>query len=370
MTILILSNNAGGLYNFRRELIEELVTNQNYSVICCVPCFDDDKISVEYLYKLKKLGCTVIRTAFNRRGKNPLEDIKLFLLYRQIIKDKKPDVVLTYTIKPNVYGGIACQSQGVPYIANVTGLGTAIENGGLLQRVALTLYRIGLKNARCVFFQNESNYKTFYRQQIVNTKTRIIPGSGVNTKTHRLESYPPDEDDGTIRFLFVGRIMKDKGIEELLEAVKQLKNEGKKLSLDVVGGCDEDYVKLLEAYEKQELITYHGKRDNMHDYYTNAHCVVLPSYHEGMANVLLEAAATGRPVIASDIPGCREAFDEGITGLGCKPRDVSSLVEAMAKMCTLSNDIRRKMGEAGREKIKKQFDRQIVVDAYMEEMKL
>ena len=358
MEILILANSDGGLYKFRQELIEELVKKN--AVICCIPNEDG------YIDKLKRMGCMIIRTPINRRGMNPLEDLKLLILYRRIIIDKKPDVVLTYTIKPNVYGGVACQLTNTPYISNVTGLGTSIENGGIISKIALTLYRIGISKSNCVFFQNKNNRQIFIDNHVVHGKTRTIPGSGVNLNTYPAEPYPDDGDE--FRFLFVGRIMKDKGINELFGALKQLHDDGFNATLDMVGGCDEDYMELLNQYEQQGLIRYHDRQDDVHKYYKLAHCVTLPSYHEGMANVLLEAASTTRPVIASRIPGCQETFDEDITGIGCESRDTSSLLQAMRKMYKLSNDVRKQMGLKGREKVKKEFDRQIVVDAYIDEI--
>ena len=359
MRILILSNNDGGLYQFRKELIETLA--ENNEVVCSVP--NDGG----YIGKLEELGCKCIITNVNRRGMNPIQDLLLINKYIKMIKDNNPDAVLTYTIKPNIYGGIACQMMKIPYLANITGLGTAIENGGVLRKVALVLYKIGLRKANCVFFQNENNLESFKSKQIICHNYKLIPGSGVNVNAHCLEPYPKDQ--GEFRFLFVGRVMKDKGIDELINSIIQMKREGKKASLDIVGEYDDNkYKELLPMYMEKGLIRYHGEQKNVHKYYTNAQCVVLPSYHEGMANVMLEAASTGRPVITSNIPGCIETFDEHITGFGCEPRNVESLLAAMNAMYSLPWEERRQMGLAGREKVKKEFDRNIVVNAYLEEL--
>ena len=359
MKILFLVNNDGGLYLFRKELLETLVKNND--VFCSTP--DEDG----FLPNLEKIGCECITTNLNRRGMNPFEDIKLIRRYKRIIKQTKADVVLTYTVKPNVYGGIACQKMNVPYICNVTGLGTSIENGGLLSNLVLRLYKIALKKAECVFFQNEHNLSVFKDKGIVKENTVLLPGSGVNTIKHCLEDYPDDSD--YFRFLFVGRIMKDKGVEELFQAMEMMAGEGKKVFLDVVGGYDEDYSQQINILENQGILKYHGHQEDVHSFYANTHCLVLPSYHEGMANVLLEAASTGRPVIASLVPGCEETFDDGITGFGCMVKDVASLKEAMARMCSTPWSERKEMGLRGREKVKNQFDRQIVVQAYKEQLK-
>lgn len=359
MRILILANNDVGLYKFRKELLERLISDV-HTVYASLP-------DGELIPDIKALGCEVIITEISRRGVNPIEDIKLLQNYKRIIKEKKPDVVLTYTIKPNVYGGAACASLNVPYIANVTGLGTAIENGGLMQKITLTLYRYGLRKANTVFFQNVTNKDFFEKEGLLKSKSLLIPGSGVNTEQHRYEPYPEiskHED----KFLFVGRIMKDKGIGELLEAAKKIKGIYPNVTFDVVGGFDENYSDEIKALENDGIIKYWGQQSDVHQFYKNCCAVVLPSYHEGMANVLLEASSTGRPVLASNIPGCTETFDEGITGFGFKEKSAENLVESIKDFIELDYDKKVNMGKAAREKVKREFDRNIVVNAYIEEL--
>ena len=316
--ILILANNDVGLYKFRKELIEELLKNNK--VFISLPYG-------EFVEPLRKMGCKYIRQEFNRRGTNPVRDFEQFIGYVELIKKVNPDVVLTYTIKPNVYGGLACQLTNTSYLSNVTGLGTSIENGGIMQFLTTNLYKIGLRKANCVFFQNKNNRNLFLNSGIVKNHTRLIPGSGVNLDFHSLEEYPCFDNE--IRFLFVGRIMRDKGINEIIDAIIKIHQECPYVSLDIVGGCDEDYTEVLDKAEKTGYIHYLGRQDEMHEFYKNSHCVVLPSYHEGMANVLLEGASTGRPVIATNIPGCKETFDEGKTGFGCEAKSTESLADAM-----------------------------------------
>jgi galacturonosyltransferase len=261
---------------------------------------------------------------------------------------------------------MACRIKHVKYIANVTGLGTSIENGGVLSCVSKTLYRVGLKKAECVFFQNQNNKSLFENRRITKGKNRLISGSGVNLETHFYEPYPDDHDG--LRFLFVGRLMKDKGIEELIDALRRIHKEYNGVKIDIVGRLEEDYTRLINEAEKECAVTYHGEQTDMHKFYKDCHCVVLPSYHEGMANVLLEASATGRPVIASDIPGCRETFDEGVTGIGCAPRDSDSLYDAMKRFVALPREKREDMGIEARKKMEREFDRKLVIDAYLEEI--
>lgn len=354
MRVLVLTNSDIGLYKFRQELLEKLCCG--HEVYVALP-------SGEFISALENIGCKFIPFEFDRRGMNPVKDINQILRYIKAIKRIKPDVVLTYTIKPNVYGGIACQIRKVPYIANVTGLGTSIENGGLIGYISTSLYRLGLKRAQCVFFQNKDNQKLFKDKKIVKGNAELIPGSGVNLNTHCLEAYPSDEFG--IKFLFIGRIMKDKGIDELLQAMEILHKKYPNISLDIVGGFDEDYENVIKAACSDGYIRYHGQQKEVHQYIKQSHCTVLPSYHEGMANVMLEASSTGRPVITTRVPGCVETFDEGVSGIGCDAHDIKSLVSAMERLICMSNEERKKMGQRGREKMENEYDRNLIIAAYL-----
>jgi glycosyltransferase involved in cell wall biosynthesis len=358
MKILVLANFGMGLYNFRKELLEELI-NQHNEVYISLP-------SDEYVPKLESLGCKFVETHLERRGTNPMKDLKLFLDYINIIKRIKPDVVLTYTIKPNVYGGLACRITKIPYITNITGLGTSIENKGVIQKITLVLYKAGLKKASCLFFQNKTNLKFFMDHQIAKSKTRLVPGSGVNLDHHTFEEYP--EDDEKKRFLFIGRMMKAKGIDELLEAAKRIKEKYPNTHFDLIGSCEEDYHGQLAELNKQGIITYHGQQNGVHSFIKKTHATILPSYHEGTANVLLESASAGRVVLASRVPGCKETFDEDVSGFGFDVKSVDSLVEAITKFINLPYEQKKAMGMAGRKKMEKEYDRKIVINAYIDEI--
>jgi glycosyltransferase involved in cell wall biosynthesis len=358
MKILILANFGMGLYNFRKELLEALIKKSN-EVYISLP-------NDEFVPKLTSLGCKYIETPLDRRGTNPVKDFHLMLQYIHILKQIKPDVVLTYTIKPNVYGGLACRITNTPYLTNITGLGTSIENEGLIQKITLMLYKTGLKKASCLFFQNETNRKFFIDKKIVKSKTRLVPGSGVNVNQHMIEEYPQDED--SIRFLFIGRIMKAKGIEELLRAVKIVKEKYSNTSFELVGHCEENYLQQLTELEEQGFLNYHGQQSDIHSFIKNSHATLLPSHHEGTANVLLESASTGRPVLASRVPGCQETFDENVSGLGFEVRNVDSLVEAIIKFINLPYELKKAMGIAGRKKMEREYDRNLVIKAYLEEI--
>ncbi|RDW20749.1 glycosyltransferase family 4 protein [Oceanobacillus chungangensis] len=359
MKILVLANFGMGLYNFRRELLKELI-EQNHEVYISLP-------NDEYVPKLEELGCKFIDTHLDRRGTNPFTDFRLTLQYVKMLRHIKPDLVLTYTIKPNVYGGIACAITKTPYITNITGLGTSVENKGFIQKVTLTLYRLGLEKSSCVFFQNESNRTFFTDNKIVKSNSRLIPGSGVNLDQHKYEEYPIRDEQ--LRFLFIGRIMKAKGIEELLEAAVIIKKEYPNVQFDLVGGIEEIYNDKLEELDSLDIINYHGKQEEVHAFIKKSHAIILPSYHEGLANVLLESASSGRPVLASKVPGCIETFDEGLTGFGFEARSVEGLVKAIIKFINLPYNQKIAMGLAGRRKMEIKFDRNLVINAYLQEIK-
>lgn len=358
MKILVLTNSDLGLYKFRKELLQALVEKGD-RVFLSLP----DGIHVP---ALKKTGCVFCKTPVDRRGMNPFKDLRLLRKYLYLLKRIRPDVVLTYTIKPNIYGGLLCRLCRVKYIGNVTGLGTAIEGRGILSEILLILYKAGLRGASQVFFQNEENLKLFITNRLVK-KSRLIPGSGVNLQEHCYEEYPAET--GEIRFLFVGRIMKDKGIGELLLCAERLKQKYSYVCFDLAGDYDEEeYREQVDEMEKKGIVRYLGYQEDVHSVMKTCHAVIMPSYHEGLSNVLLEAAACGRPVLASKVPGCQETFDEGVTGFGFEAGSAESLTEAAERFLALPYGEKREMGIRGRKKIEGQFDRRIVIGAYMQEI--
>ena len=352
--VLILANSSGGLYDFRNELVQRLLLK--YEVTVSLP----DEVRTK---ELAEEGCKVVHTPINRRGVNPAEDFKLLLAYRKLLKEEKPDLTLTYTIKPNIYGGFCCRMMRIPYMATVTGLGSTFQKQGIFLKLITTMYRLGLKKAECIFFQNRENREIFEKYHIRGKKSKLVSGSGVNLKRHCFEPYPEDDQ---VRFLYVGRMMREKGIEELLEAAKQLHDDDTEFAL--LGYPDEDYQDRLDAYEKEGYIKQLGFDPDVHVYIKNASALVLPTYHEGMSNVLMEASATGRPVIATNISGCKEIFEEGVTGFGCEPKSSEDLIRALKKFLKLSREERAVMGQKARQKMEREFDREKVADAYMEEI--
>lgn len=364
MKILILSNNDAGLYKFRKELIEELIQKKN-KVYFSLPFGESVRV-------FEEMGCTFIDAPIDRRGINPKTDMALFNRYRKMMREVNPDLVITYTIKPNIYGGIAARLAKKKYAVNITGLGTAFENAGLIRTIVITLYKFALKKASVIFFENSANRDQLLSLKVCDQeKTVVLNGAGVNTDTYLYLPYPQGNDcfDEMIRFLYVGRIMKEKGINELFEAMKRLIAEGKQCFLDVVGPFEEDYKDKLEQYENDGWLKYHGYQSDVRPFIKNCHSFVLPSYHEGMANTNLECASSGRPVITSNIPGCKEAVIEGVSGLLCESKNVESLYAVMKQMTEMSAAERRDMGLAGRKHMEDVFDKKKVVEETMKHLK-
>ena len=357
MKVLIIANNDVGIYKFRLELLLQLL--REHTVYLSLP---DGHLIPE----LTGMGCKIETYNFARHGMNPIKDLQQIFYYKKLIKLIDPDVVLTYTIKPNIYGGIACASLHVPYLANITGLGTAIENPGTLQSVTLRLYRYGLRKAQRVFFQNSANRDFMLENGIVKGPHTLLPGSGVNLEQNCYEEYPAE--DGTLTLLFIGRLTKDKGVEEYVNAAKRLREKHPNVRFVAIGRCEDDYKDELATLDADKYVELLGQQSDVHGFIKNAHAVILPSYHEGMANVLLEGAASGRPVLASNVPGCRETFDEGVSGIGFAPKNVDSLCDAIERFIALPYDAKAEMGRAGRKKVEKEFDRRLVVEKYMEEI--
>lgn len=358
MKIMILANNDAGLYKFRRELLEELV--KRHQVAVCLP-------NGEFVRNIEEMGCEFIDcTVLERRGMNPVKELKLLRFYQKILREKKPDIVFTYTIKPNVYGGMACAGLKIPYAANITGLGTAVENAGLIQKITLTLYKLGLRKAQKVFFQNRENKEFMLAKKVVRGAYDQLPGSGVNLKQYVPLDYPKE---GTVDFVFIARVMKEKGIDNYLEAAEEIRRKYPQTRFHICGFCEDDYSARLKELEEKGIIIYHGMVKDMMPVYRMISCTVHPTYYpEGLSNVLLESCACARPIITTDRAGCREVIDDGINGYICRQNDSKDLICQLEKFLALSLEERRNMGLMGRKKVEKEFDRQIVVEKYVQEV--
>ena len=279
----------------------------------------------------------------------------------RIIKRICPDIVITYTIKPNVYGGLTCRLLHIPYAVNITGLGTAFQKKGALRTLVTMLYKVGLKRAKVVFFENCENQQIFIDNKIVpEKKTYLLNGAGVNLEHFKYQDYPMDSDE--VRFLFVGRVMREKGINELFKAMRMLRKVGVNCSLDVVGRYEENYERAIKTFAEEGWLRYHGFQEDVLPFIGKCHCFILPSWHEGMANTNLECAASGRPVITSNIHGCLEAVVDGKSGFLCEKQNVRSLYTVMKRFTELSPAQRRDMGIEGRRHMEEVFDKEKVVE--------
>lgn len=389
--ILILANHDVGLYNFRAELVERLI-HEGFDVHFSVPF--GNKVPL-----LEEIGAIWHPVAMNRRGKNPAQDLKLLRYYFLLIRKVRPIIVLTYTAKPNIYGGLACQIAGVPQLANITGLGSELHGNGKAAKLIRWLYRVGLKKAKGIFFQNEANRAYFVENGLVSKdmlrrsckkvsdnheklpgfdaqrKTQnaqrliTLPGSGVNTDRFKPCTDKSFSDTGTARFLFISRIMQDKGIGEFLAAAENVKAQYPGCSFQILGFYESDAYKVqIESLLKRGVLDGVSFSEDTRIEMAKADCVVLPSWHEGMSNVLLEAAASGLPIITSDIPGCREAVIDDVSGYLCNKKDIGSLTAQMIRFVSLDSEAKSLMGQAGRQLMLARFDRNIVIEAYISEL--
>lgn len=355
--IMILANDATWTYKLRKEVIEALL--EKYEVHAVM---QDDF----FVADLERMGCIFHEVKLQRRGTNPASDLKLLRRYIALVREISPDMVLTYNIKPDIYGGIACSLMKVPYIVNITGLGTAVENAGPLQLITTMLYKVGLRKARKVFFQNESNLQFMKSRGIVRDNYDLLPGSGVNLKQYKPMPYPNDD---TVDFIFVARVLKAKGIDQYLDAAEYIRGKYPNTRFHICGACDEDYVQILQEKNEAGTVVYHGAVKDMQPIYEMCDCTVHPTYYpEGMSNVLLESCASGRPIITTDRPGCREIIDDGVNGFICKQQDSADLIEKIERFLALTHAEREQMGLMARKKVEREFDRNIVIEKYLMEL--
>lgn len=359
MKVLFLVNHDVVIYNFRLELVERLLSD-GHQVIVSSPYGEriDDLIA---------LGVQYHDITINRHGMNPVDELKILYSYNKLINEVKPDIVFGYTIKPNIYGAIAARKAGVPFLANITGLGTAVENGGWKEKLFVLLYKYAFKDINKVFFQNTENLQFFLDKGIAIGKEGLLPGSGVNLQRFTVLDYPKND---VIHFAFISRIMKEKGIDQYLEAAQYIKRKYANTEFHICGFCESEYEGKMNEYIAKGIVNYHGMIRNVSEFLINIHCVIHPTYYpEGISNVLLEACASGRPIITTNRSGCREVVDDGINGFMICQKDTNALINAIERFLELSYEEKRNMGLNGRKKVENHFSRDIVVEAYLKEMK-
>lgn len=360
--VAVITNHADDIYCFRKELIEEIYNMGNEIVISCP--------YGEKLDLLSNIKFELDQPIIDRRGINPFKDLNLLMHYIKFMKKYKPDIVLAYTIKPNVYASIASRYCKVQYINNITGLGSVLNKGKILQNIIYKLLKFALKDSKCVFFQNKTNMKLILNKNIISGKYQLIPGSGVNTNRFTLQEYP--KNDNIIRFNYIGRVLSEKGIDDYIEAAKEIKKKYKNTEFNIIGfvePTEKHYLQDFEELEKNEIIVYRGEQKDVRPFIQKSHAIIHPSkYGEGMSNVLLENASSGRPIITTNNPGCYETVNDGVTGYIYEKGNVKELVDKIEKFINLPYEQKTKMGIAGRDKMLKEFDRKIVINYYLKEI--
>lgn len=360
MKILVSVNAAWNVWNFRRPIVEALLAD-GHEVIVLAP--SDDSVP-----KLQALGCNFRHLEMCVKGLNPLKDSLLLLRMAKAFRETGPDVVLSFTIKNNVFGALAAKFTGLPFVPNVTGLGTAFLSGGHLERLAVALYKVAFRKVPIVFFQNEDDRNLFFKRGLATqAQARLLPGSGIDLEFFAASPYPTEI--ASTNFLLVARLLRDKGVLEYVEAARLVKSNHPEARFQILGSTDAQNRTAIDRetvrrWEKEGVIEYLGAVDDVRPVIASAHCIVLPSYREGAPRTLIEAASMARPLIATDVPGCNAVVEHNKTGFLCELRSGASLAAACEKFLALRPGMRAEMGKAGRDKMERHFDQAIVVEAY------
>ena len=318
--------------------------------------------------RMRELGVERIPVRIERSGLNPVADLKLIGTYRALLKRLRPAAYLGYTIKPNIYGSWAAAQLGIPAIPNVSGLGTAFIRNGPLQHIVAALYRLGFRRAPVVFFQNDEDRQLFVERRLVRPgQTRVVPGSGVDLS--RFNPTPPIAGPPT--FLLIGRLLRDKGVVEFVEAARTVRRDMPAARFQLLGPIDEENWTAitqaeLDSWVKEGIVEYLGTTDDVRPFVASATAIVLPSYREGLPRSLLEGAAMERPLIATDVPGCRDLVEEAANGYICAVRDPASLAAAIKRIAELPPEQRIAMGKEARRRVEDRFSEEFVIRAYLD----
>lgn len=360
MRVLLTANSAWNIWNFRRPLVEAF-QGAGYKVIILAP--EDDAAAY-----LEELGCEFHALKMDIKGTNPLNDYLLKRRYQRHFQKLKPDVVFSYTIKNNLFGALAAKRLKIPFVPNVTGLGTAFLSSGALQRIAEALYRSAFAGLPIVFFQNEDDNALFVERGLVAPdQARLLPGSGIDLL--RFSASPLPAEESPMTFLMIARLLKDKGVVEYVEAARIVKKKFPHTRFQILGAIGSENRTAIgsdtvDEWIREGAVEYLGTTNDVRPAIEAATCVVLPSYREGAPRTLIEAAAMGRPLIATDVPGCRSVLDHEITGYLCEVRSAESLSSSIERFINLTAKERDKMGRASREKMEREFSQEIVISEY------
>jgi glycosyltransferase involved in cell wall biosynthesis len=357
-------NTSWNIYNFRLNFIKSMLS-AGHEVHTIAP--HDD-----FSQKLESLGCIHHDIYMDSRGANPIKDSLLFFELRTIYKKVRPDIILHYTIKPNVYGTLAAASLKIPSINNVCGLGTAFLKDNLVSKIAILLYKVSFRYARKVFFQNPDDLDFFIEKKLVSPEIAdLLPGSGIDLNHFQ---PVPFKRNTTFTFLLISRLITDKGILEYIEAIKQLKKEGLDARFQLLGPKDPLHkrgikLKVIDEWINSGTVEYLGTTQDVRHFISKADCIVLPSYREGTPRTLLEAASISKPIIATNVPGCKHVVEHNSNGLLCEMKNVSDLAHQMKRMAGLDTETLQSMGQNGRKKVEREFDEKIVIAKYLHTIK-
>ncbi|MXP13325.1 glycosyltransferase [Altererythrobacter confluentis] len=358
--ILVTVNQAWNIWNFRRAVIQALLEDGHRVTVLAPP---DATVP-----NLERMGCAFIPLAMDSKGLNPLRDLALLRRMRAMFSAHRPDVILSYTIKNNIYGALAARSLRIPFLPNVSGLGTAFLSQGLLRRVAEGLYRAAFASVPAVFFQNGEDRALFIERRLVREdQARLLPGSGIDLERFAPADYPLA--DAPPVFLLIARLLRDKGVHEFVEAAGLVKQIHPGARFQLLGAVDAQNRTAIDrvtvtAWEQSGAVEYLGTCDDVREHIAPANCVVLPSYREGAPRTLIEAAAMARPLIATDVPGCRSVVEDGVNGFLCEVRSGKSLAQACLRFLALPREQQAALGRAGRTKMEREFGEARVIAAY------
>lgn len=373
--IALLTNNDDDVYCFRLELIQAII-NAGFCIL--ISCPDGSKFEVMEEIGLRKNKEFIYdNPPIDRRGTSVVNDSKLMFHYRKLFKQYKPAVVLTYTAKPNVYASLVAKRLHIPVINNVTGLGSVVNESGIKQKFIMWLFKTAYRGSACIMFQNSTNMKLAKDLGWVKGDCRLIPGSGVALERYPVQDYPDGGngiDGEPVVFNYIGRILHDKGVDDYIEAAKRIKAKYPKTEFNMLGfiePTENHYEAELDELGKKDIVLYRGSQKDVKPWIKRAHAIIHPStYGEGMSNVLLENASSGRLIITTDNPGCQETVNDCISGFIYHGGNVGELVQKIETVVhDMSNDNRCRMGLEGRKKVESEFSRNIVIDAYLNKIR-
>jgi glycosyltransferase involved in cell wall biosynthesis len=370
MKILIALNSAWNLLNFRSNLIRALI-DDGHTVVLAAP-------SDENVPALQALGARFIDLPLQTHGTNPIADLLLLGRFINLLYRERPNVFLGYTAKPNIYGSLAAHFLNIPVINNISGLGSVFIKGGLVSKVLQLLYRSALRRSKWVFFQNPDDLQLFLSLGLVKQKqVKILPGSGVDLQKFQKTPLPYFQTTGSNNignrnfvFLLITRMLRDKGVEEFVNAARSIKESHPEVRCALLGFIDNDNPNSISSRKIQEwvdegVVNYWGTSTDVRVQLAQADCVVLPSYREGTPRTLLEAAAMGRFLIATDVPGCREVVRDGFNGLLCQPKSYTSLAEKMVQALCIPDSQYKDMAQKSRQWVEERFDERLVISEYL-----